>query len=46
MTFYFITRVRDRWIPGSISASSADDARAGIKDTKYPIIVIENFSSN
>ncbi|MBF0458995.1 MAG: hypothetical protein HQK99_13990 [Nitrospirae bacterium] len=46
MTFYFITRVRDRWIPGSISASSADDARHSIENTKYPIIVIENASRN
>ncbi|MBF0516658.1 MAG: hypothetical protein HQK97_05990 [Nitrospirae bacterium] len=46
MTFYFITRIRERWIPGSISASSATEARASIENTKYPVVVIENSSSN
>ncbi|MBF0320150.1 MAG: hypothetical protein HQL01_10165 [Nitrospirae bacterium] len=46
MTFYLITKVRDRWIPGSISAVSADDARIGVENTKYPVIVIENFCQN
>ncbi|MCG6553300.1 MAG: hypothetical protein L7F77_13325 [Candidatus Magnetominusculus sp. LBB02] len=46
MTFYFITRVRDRWIPGSISALNAAEARASIENSKYPVVVIENCTKN